>query len=80
MIHLLQLKICQLQKNSFEIARSYARNLKLIIMDEPTSALNEEETQKLFGLIDQLKKSGKSVIYITHKLDEIYAVASRASS
>jgi len=71
-------KLSTAEKQLLEIARSYARNLKLIIMDEPTSALNEEETQKLFGLIDQLKKSGKSVIYITHKLDEIYAVASRA--
>ena len=59
MIHLLQLKNVNCRKTALEIARSYARNLKLIIMDEPTSALNEEETQKLFGLIDQLKNPVK---------------------
>ena len=65
------------EKQLLEIGRAYARNLKLIIMDEPTSALNEEETHRLFDLIANLKEAGKSVIYITHKLDEIYAVASR---
>ena len=60
-----------------EIGRAYSKNLKVIIMDEPTSALNQEETEKLFDIIRKLRGEGKGVIYISHKLDEVFAIANR---
>ena len=65
------------EKQPVEIARAYSRNVKVIVMDEPTSALNDRETQDLFGLIRALKADGKSVIYISHKLDEVFQIADR---
>lgn len=57
-----------------EIAKAITYDAKLIIMDEPTSSLTEKETDQLFQIIRQLKREGRSVIFISHKLDEIYAV------
>ncbi|MDO4616628.1 MAG: sugar ABC transporter ATP-binding protein [Lachnospiraceae bacterium] len=62
-----------------EIARAISYNAKLIIMDEPSSALTEKETQQLFRVIRKLKAEGRSVIYISHKLDEIKAITDRVS-
>jgi methyl-galactoside transport system ATP-binding protein/inositol transport system ATP-binding protein len=62
-----------------EIARAVSYNSKLIIMDEPSSALTEKETQQLFNVIRRLKADGKSVIYISHKLDEIKQITDRIS-
>lgn len=60
-----------------EIGRAYSKKLKVIIMDEPTSALNQEETDKLMTIIRKLRGEGKGVIYISHKLDEVFAIADR---
>jgi ABC-type sugar transport system ATPase subunit len=65
------------EKQLLEIARAYSRDLKILVLDEPTSALNEKETTRLFELIKKLKTQGKSVIYISHKLDEIFEIADR---
>lgn len=65
------------EKQLLEIARAYARKMELLILDEPTSALNEKETQKLFSLINKLRSEGKGIIYISHKLDEIFELADR---
>jgi inositol transport system ATP-binding protein len=54
-----------------EIAKAISRQSKLIIMDEPTSAITEKEVQHLFAIIRSLKKEGVSIIYITHKMDEL---------
>lgn len=62
------------EKQLLEIARAYARNANVLILDEPTSALNEEETRILFDIVRNLQKEGKSVIYISHKLDEIFEI------
>ncbi len=62
-----------------EIARALAFNAELIIMDEPTSPLSEHETRRLFQTISQLKARGVSVVYISHRLKEIYEVASRVT-
>ncbi|MCU6744137.1 sugar ABC transporter ATP-binding protein [Suilimivivens aceti] len=62
------------EKQLLEIARAYARNANVLILDEPTSALNEEETKILFDIVRNLQKEGKSVIYISHKLDEIFEI------
>ena len=65
------------EKQMIEIIRVASKDAKVIIMDEPTSSLNDVETRKLFQLITDLKGKGVSVIYISHKLDEIFAIADR---
>lgn len=70
-------KISTAEQQLVEIGRAYSKQLKVIIMDEPTSALNQEETEKLFAIIRKLRSEGKGIIYISHKLDEVFAVADR---
>ncbi len=62
------------QKQLLEMAKAFANNSKLIILDEPTSALSEEECQHLFRIVNQMKARGISFIYITHKMDEIFVI------
>ncbi len=62
---------CQL----IEIARAVSYNAKIIIMDEPTSSLTEVEVELLFRLIRRLTERGVSIIYISHKIDEILAIS-----
>ncbi len=62
------------QKQLLEMAKAFANNSKLIILDEPTSALTEEECQHLFRIVNQMKAQGTSFIYITHKMDEIFVI------
>ncbi|HEU4385981.1 MAG TPA: sugar ABC transporter ATP-binding protein [Anaeromyxobacteraceae bacterium] len=64
-------------KNRIEIAKALAFNARIMVMDEPTSALAEPEVDRLFGLIGQLKARGCGIIYITHRLEEIYRIADR---
>jgi len=58
-----------------EIAKAVSYNSKLIIMDEPTSALTEKECAHLFEIIRQLKSKGIAFIFITHKMDEVYQIS-----
>ena len=58
-----------------EIAKSLALDSEVIIMDEPTAALSSEEVDHLFEIIGELKKQGLTVIYITHRLDEVFRIA-----
>lgn len=58
------------------IARALALNAKLVVMDEPTSSLDEREVETLFQVINQLSHSGVSVIFVSHRLDELYAACS----
>ena len=60
-----------------EIAKALAFDSKIIVMDEPTSALTEPEVEKLFDLIAKLKAAGCGIIYISHKMEEIYRIADR---
>ena len=60
-----------------EIAKALASEARILIMDEPTSALSETETDRLFNLISRLKEQGCAVIYISHRLEEIFRVADR---
>jgi ribose transport system ATP-binding protein len=69
-------KVCDLivaEKQLVEIAKALARNARLLIMDEPTASLSTGETQKLFALMARLKAEGVTIIYISHKLDEMEA-------
>jgi galactofuranose transport system ATP-binding protein len=61
------------------IARSIGFDARLVIMDEPTSSLDAREVEVLFGVIRQLKAEGISVIFVSHKLDELYAVCDRVT-
>src|SRR5204863_3276152 len=65
------------QQQLVEIARALAQSARLIIMDEPTSSLSQRETQTLFGVIAELKRAGVAVLYISHRLAEVRAVADR---
>lgn len=60
------------EKQMVEIAKSLSRNASIIIMDEPTAALNEEEVQKLQEIVEMLKKDGKTILYISHRLKEVF--------
>lgn len=60
-----------------EIAKAISNNAKVIIMDEPTSALTDNEVAMLFKIIKDLKAKGVAIIYISHKMDEIYEITDR---
>ncbi len=62
-----------------EIGRAVATKADVIIMDEPTSSLTENEVKTLFKIIGKLKDNGVTVIYISHKLDEIFQIADRVT-
>jgi len=62
-----------------EIAKALSLRAKILIMDEPTSALSDAEIEKLFAVIKRLQRSGVSIIYISHKLEEIFAIAQRVT-
>ena len=58
-----------------EIARAVSYNADIVIMDEPTSSLSDKEIRILFGIIEDLKKAGTAVIFISHKLDEVLSIS-----
>jgi simple sugar transport system ATP-binding protein/ribose transport system ATP-binding protein len=58
-----------------EILRAIARNTRLIVMDEPTSALTRDESEKLFALVRGLRERGATIVYVSHFLDEVLALA-----
>ncbi len=62
-----------------EIAKSLSINAKLIIMDEPTSSLTERETAKLFEIVKDVCSKGMGVIYISHRLEEVFELARRVT-
>ncbi len=61
------------------IARAVSFKTKLVVMDEPTSSLDDQEVETLFQVIRQLKAEGVSVIFITHRLDELYGICDRVT-
>jgi ABC-type sugar transport system ATPase subunit len=65
------------EKQMVEILRAVSKDVKVLIMDEPTSALNEVETRRLFEFINDLRSKGVSIIYISHKLEEVFELADR---
>ena len=60
-----------------EIAKALAQNASVLIMDEPTASLARHETEALFDLVERLKARGISIIYISHRMDEVYRIADR---
>lgn len=67
------------QQQLVEIAKALSYNARIIIMDEPTSAISEQEIRVLFRIIQQLVLKGVTIIYITHKLDELFEIAQHIS-
>ena len=67
------------EKQQVEIARALVHNSRIIIMDEPTAALSENEAEKLFELVISLRAKGISIVYISHRINEIIRLADRVS-
>ena len=71
------LSIAQMQ--SVEIARAFSLNARILIMDEPTSSLTLDEVDELFGLVRRLRDEGAAIIFISHRLEELFEVADRVT-
>jgi len=66
------------QQQIVEIAKALSQDVRLIVMDEPSATLTPSEVDRLFDIIGDLKLQGIGVIYISHRLDEVFAIADRA--
>lgn len=64
-------------KQLVEIARALYRNANILVFDEPTSALTEQEVIRLYTVVERLRAEGRAIIYITHRLDEVFHLADR---
>lgn len=67
------------QQQMVEVAKALSMNAKIIIMDEPTAPLTARETKNLFRIVKKLKESGVSIIYISHRLEEVLEMCDRAT-
>ncbi len=67
------------QQQLVEIAKALCFEARIIVMDEPTAALTAHETTRLFEIIRELRRSGIGIIYISHRLDEIFTIADRVT-
>ena len=67
------------QMQLLAIARALSMDARIILMDEPTSSLFDDAAERLFGLIAALKQRGVSIVYVSHKMDEIFRVCDRAT-
>jgi len=65
------------QQQVVEIAKALASDARLLVMDEPSAALTPQEVERLFGVIRDLKSQGLGIVYISHRLEEIFAIADR---
>ncbi|WP_413727516.1 sugar ABC transporter ATP-binding protein [Sodalis sp. RH19] len=67
------------EQQQVEIGRALHRNSRILVMDEPTAALSSRETQRLFELIKRLRQEGMAIIYISHRMAEVYELSDRVS-
>ena len=67
------------EQQLMEIARALGANARIVIMDEPTASLTEEETQNLYRVIHNLREQGAGIIYISHRLEELSVIADRVT-
>lgn len=73
--HMGELTVAKMQM--VEIAKAISYDAKLIVMDEPTSALTDREVSQLFKIINRLRDEGRGIVYISHKMDEIFQISDR---
>ena len=67
------------QQQIVEILKAVSKNARILIMDEPTAPLTVKEVELLFSIIEKIKKNGVTIIYISHRLDEIFRIADRVT-
>jgi inositol transport system ATP-binding protein len=67
------------KKQMVEVTRAICCDARVIVMDEPSSSLTEQELEKLFAMILKLKTDGKSIVYISHKIDEVYRICDKVT-
>jgi ABC-type sugar transport system ATPase subunit len=65
------------QQQLVEIAKALAQNAKILVLDEPTAALTESEVETLFSILNDLRRRGVGMVYISHKLDEVFRMSDR---
>jgi ribose transport system ATP-binding protein len=65
------------ERQLLEIAKAISLNARVLVMDEPTTALNAEEVSNLFAVIARLRDSGMAIVYISHRMDEIFKISDR---
>ncbi|MGD4918540.1 ATP-binding cassette domain-containing protein, partial [Xanthomonas citri pv. citri] len=65
------------QQQMVEIAKAISQDARILVMDEPTAALSDRETELLFVLIARLKVDGVSIVYISHRMAEVFALGDR---
>jgi inositol transport system ATP-binding protein len=77
-----QAEVCTLSiaaRQLIEIAKALSYESQLLIMDEPTSALTEHDAEQLFAIVRELKAQGKGILYITHRIEELFEIADEVS-
>ena len=67
------------EKQIVEVAKAIRKNAKVLIMDEPTAALSEKDSKSLFEVIEKLKTQGVGIIYISHRIEEVFNISDRVS-
>lgn len=77
--HVLVKKLSVGYQQMVEIAKAVSQNAKILIMDEPSAPLTNAEVESMFAIVDQLKKNGVTIIYISHRLDEIFRLSDRVT-
>src|SRR5689334_21227487 len=65
------------QQQMVEIAKAISQNARILVMDEPTAALSDRETELLFALIRRLRADGVAIVYISHRMAEVFALGDR---
>jgi ABC-type sugar transport system ATPase subunit len=74
MLNMMVGELSTAQKQIIEIVKAVSVDCKILIMDEPTASISQEETRKIFGVVKKLKENGMTVIYISHKLSEVFEI------
>jgi ABC-type sugar transport system ATPase subunit len=72
-------KLSAVEREIVEIAKALTANARILVMDEPTAALTPHEVERLFGIVQSLRREGVAIIYISHRLDEVFQIAQRAT-
>jgi ABC-type sugar transport system ATPase subunit len=67
------------QQQLVEIAKALSQNARIVVLDEPTAALTDAEVETLFGILNDLRAQGVAMIYISHKLDEVFRISDRVT-